>query len=198
MKRKNNSHANTTTRQACTKPFAETAFVIDGNGTRGFMTPTHVLAGYLMPAIDKDDAKALSNVFDFAAGIFFDPLAVELPLKELATGKESMVSMPIMCYALGKEVCFGFLIDKLLAEARQGKGARKLFHAVFGELATSLGQPGVPPVQTRMLEKLVESFMLAAHAHGQLVPALCLPMPEPVLAIGRRIASQSAPAGKSV
>jgi hypothetical protein len=153
-----------------------------------------------MPAIDKDDAKALSNVFDFAAGIFLDPLAVELPLKELATGKESMVSMPIMCYALGKEACFEFLIDKLLADSQSSKGASPLFHKLFRELATSLGQPGLPPVQTRMLEKLVEGFMLAAHAHGQLVPALSLPipMPEPVLAIGRRIASQSAPAGKSV
>ena len=195
MKRKTNSQASTTSRQACNKPFAETAFVIDANGQHGFMTPTHLLAGYLMPAIDKDDAKALSNVFDFAAGLFFDPLAVDLPLKELATGKESMVSMPIMCYALGKEACFGFLIDKLLAEARQGKWVRKLFHSLFRELANSLGHPDVAPVQNRMLEKLVEGFMLAAHAQGQLVPALSLPMPEPILAIGRRIASQSAAAG---
>ncbi len=68
---------------------------------------------------------------------------------------------------------------------------------LFRELATSLGQPGVPPVQTRMLEKLVEGFMLAAHAQGELVPALSLPMPAPVLAIGRRIVSKSAVAGKS-
>ena len=190
MKNQNANHPSNQANPTSTSPDPHSVFVINADGTRQKITPSELLSEYLMKPIGDDDEKALSSVFAFAKGLAIDPLSVELPLKELATGEETMVSMPLMCFALGKEACFDFLIDKLLEASLESRQTLSLFHSLFRELAPNLGSPDYPPVQARMLDKLVEGFMLAAQSHGELDLIFGMAIPEPILAVARRVANQ--------
>lgn len=166
-------------------------FDVGGGDSPSVVSAQDLLSQPNMDTIANDDADGLLGVFDFATGFRVDMFSIELPLVNLDTREEGMVNIPIMCYAMGKEACFGVAMDKLLAASKAPNTTHPLLHELVREIANAMGQPGVPPPQARMLYKLVYGFMEVADSHGELQQTLSLPMPQPILDVAKQVAAKS-------
>ncbi len=159
--------------------------------THRVMPVAELLFDPIMGCIKYDDADALQGIFDFADGLGADVFSIELPLVNLETNEETMVSMPEMCFAMDREACFSVALDRLLAVSKGPNEAHPLLHSLFGSIAPDYGDPGLTAQRARMAEELVVGFMEVADSQGQLQVALTLPLPPKILEVAYRVAARS-------
>ena len=151
--------------------------------THRVMPAAELLFDPIMGTIKHDDADALQGIFDFADGIGVDVFSIELPLVNLETHEETMVSMPTMCFAMDREACFSVALDRLLAVSKSPKETHPLMHSLVESIAPDYGDPGLTAQRARLAEKLVVGFMEVADSQGQLQVALTLPLPPKILEV---------------
>lgn len=166
-------------------------FDIGGEGTQSVMSAEDLLFDPIMGAIKNDDADALQGIFDFADGFGVDVFSIEFPLVNLEANEETMVSLPVMCFAMDREACFSVALDHLLAVSKAPNETHPLLHSLFTSHARAYGIPGIPVPRARMAEKLVVGFMEVADSQGQLQVALTLPLPPKILEVAYRVAARS-------
>lgn len=159
--------------------------------THRVMPAAELLFDPIMGCIKYDDADALQGIFDFADGFGVDVFSIELPLVNLETHEENMVSMPEMCFAMDREACFCVALNRLLAVSKGSSEAHPLLHSIFKSYAPAYGNPGLTAQRARMAEKLVVGFMEVADSQGQLQVALTLPLPPKILEVANRVAARS-------
>ena len=159
-------------------------------GAQSVMVVEDLLFEPIMRTIAQDDGKALQGIFDFANGLHLNVFSFDLPLVNLESNEETMVSMPVMCFAMDKEACFGVALDYLIAASKAPSETHPLLHSLFTSYANAYGDPELPAPRARMAAKLVVGYMEVADSQGQLEVALTLPLPPKILEVAHRVAAK--------
>lgn len=162
-----------------------------GGGTQSVKVVEDLLFEPIMRTIAQDDGEALQGIFDFANGLHLNVFSFDLPLVNLESHEETMVSIPVMCFAMDREACFGVALDYLIAASKAPSETHPMLDSLFTSYANAYGDPELPAPRARMAEKLVVGFMEVADSHGQLEIALTLPLPPKILEVAHRVAAKS-------
>lgn len=162
-----------------------------GGGTQSVKAVEDLPFEPIMRTIAQDDGEALQGIFDFANGLHLNVFSFDLHMVDLETNEETMVNMPVMCFAMDREACFGVALDYLIAASKAPSKAHPLLHSLFTSHANAYGNPKLPASRARMAEKLIVGFMEVADSHGQLELALTLPLPPKILEVAHRVAAKS-------
>ncbi|WP_296907938.1 hypothetical protein [Polaromonas sp.] len=168
-----------------------TAFDHGGGGTQSVKAVEDLLFDPIMRTIAQDDGEALQGILDFTNGLHLNVFSFDFPLGNLETNEETMVNMPVMCFAMDREACFGVSLDYLITASKAPSDTHPLLHSLFTSHANAYGNPELPAPRARMAEKLVVGFMEVADSQGQLEVALTLPLPPKILEVAHRVAAKS-------
>ena len=168
-----------------------TAFDHGGGGTQSVKAVEDLLFDPIMRTIAQDDGEALQGILDFTNGLHLNVFSFDFPLGNLETNEETMVNMPVMCFAMDREACFGVALDYLITASKAPSDTHPLLHSLFTSHANAYGNPEHPAPRARMAEKLVVGFMEVADSQGQLEVALTLPLPPKILEVTHRVAAKS-------